>query len=277
MPDFPQFSRLPPDLRQEIWREASSFPSSAAGVCILRMASPAVWTLAERPPRTHGPLVVHEPVNINLLATNTEAYDIALRSAGGTHEYDPARDILYLDSRTTFEYFVGVICGREPDPWTADVRHLAVALNMADRGLWLPNALTWLASLETLSIVYPAASGIFDCHATVPPPENPGALLHLLTKEERAGLTITANYLYETHGGDVPVVWTKKADEHLSMIEEHLVMYCAPDWRGGRCPIWDGATKRLKLKYQARVFKSLTLKPYGPGQEDHVGDAERRL
>lgn len=58
----------------------------------------------------------------------------------------------------------------------------------------------------TLSIVYPTAPGTFDCHDTVPLPEKPATPFHLLTDEERAGLTVAANYLYETHGGDIPII-----------------------------------------------------------------------
>ena len=214
-------------------------------------------------------MVVHEPVNLNLLATNTEAHDISIQSGGGTREYDPARDVIYLGSWDTLQYFTSVCCGRAPEPWVADVRHLALSLDMSDSGLWLPIALCNLPLLETLSVVYPAASGTFDCHDTVPLPANPATALDLLTDEERAELTVNADYLYETHGSDIRIVWTKNADEHLKIVEDNLVRDA--DWRGTRPPIWDHARGRLKLKYQAKVFRPLRLKPYGSARDDERG------
>ncbi|KAK3335104.1 hypothetical protein B0T19DRAFT_405612 [Cercophora scortea] len=268
--DFAQFSRLPPDIRHEIWRAASSSPASTPGVCIFTIAKPECCGPNSHRPAVHAPLVVHEPANPALLATSTEAYDIALRSKTPTRPYNPATDILYIP-KDGFYNFMGDVCGRLGEPWVADIRHLALALPVADQGLWLPIALLRLASLQTLSIVYPAASGTFECHDDVPLPGDSSTPLRLLTEEERARLTIVADYEYETHGGTFPIRWRKNVDEHLTLVEGELVSNTLPNRRilnEEPVPIWDGDAQRLVLRYQARVFEPLKVKTFASGGRD---------
>ncbi|KAK3693297.1 hypothetical protein B0T22DRAFT_37937 [Podospora appendiculata] len=268
--DFAQFSRLPSDIRHEIWRAASSSPAATPGVCIFTMAKPEHCGPTSHRPAVHAPLVVHEPVNPALLATSTEAYDIAQRSKTPTRAYNPATDILYIP-KDGFYNFTGGVCGHLGEPWVADIRHLALALPVADQGLWLPIALLRLASLKTLSIVYPAASGTCGCHDDVLLPADSSTPLRQLTEEERADLTIVADYEYETHFGTFPIRWRKNADEHLTLVERELVMNTLPNRRilnEEPVPIWDADARRLALRYQARVFEPLKVKTFASGGRD---------
>jgi hypothetical protein len=190
----------------------------------------------------------------------------------GVRDYRPATDILYIPT-DAFEHFTSDVCGNCAEPWAAHVRHLALSLPKADYGLWLPIALQRLASLETLSLVYPASSGTFDCHDDVPLPTEKGTTLRMLTDEERAALIIKADYLYETHGGDIPIVWTKNANEHLKMVEANLVKNSGPQgWNPGAPlpPRWDKDAGRLDLRYEARVFESRLQKPMVNGKNSEI-------
>jgi hypothetical protein len=116
-------------------------------------------------------------------------------------------DILYLPDRATFQHFTGDVCSSiNPSPstaWVTEVRHIAVALDMSDNGIWLPIALARLQSLETLSVEFPAAVGTFDHYDEVPVPDTAGTpvKLRLVASEETASVKVTADYVYWTPVG----------------------------------------------------------------------------
>ncbi|KAK5654921.1 hypothetical protein OQA88_6677 [Cercophora sp. LCS_1] len=260
-PDLAKFSSLPPDIRQEIWRAASSQPISTPSVCILTFARPSPNATSRV--TTHAPLIVHEPPNPTLLSTNTEAHDIALTTSA-TRPYNPSIDILYI-SKPVFIYFTNVLCGRNTtNSWTSSIRHLALDLAVSDMGLWLPIAMERLPSLEILSVVYPATSGTFSCFQTVEVPTvvDSKTVLRSMSDEERERVMITAEYNYETHGGDIEIEWVKDVNEHLEMVEEELCGGTNPSWRSRNVPIWDSEEERLRLRYQGRVFDQLERKSY---------------
>ncbi len=256
---FPAFPRLPADMRQEIWRSASATPGTTPGVCILTLAIP----LGASQRAQHAPLVVHEPRNPSLLQTSTEAYDMTVSSPPpGPRPFNPAIDTLYLGP-SEFIYFTDHLTRRDPDdvPWFSEIRHIALSLVVADRGMALPMAIMSLPRLSALSVVYPGAVGTWDFETDMPPPEDEedGKMLRVLTDEEAEGCFVEADYIYETHGGDQHIAWRRNAREHIGFVEEKLVDYMARVLRMETDekrvpPTWDKRSRRLKLEYHAVVW-----------------------
>jgi hypothetical protein len=244
-------------------------PSSTPGVCYFHSTG-IISGNGSTPSRcTYDPLIVHEPVNRALLATNTEAYDVAMEASrrAATRPYDPAIDILFITDWASFEHFTGTVCGFNGEEWIERIQHLALPLNRADAGLWLPIAMSRLRSLKTLSVVYPAATGRFNFSASVPLPKDRSTPLRLMTEAERKGVVIAADYMYGTPFGEFPVQWESDVDQHLEMIEENLVRDTRPSGHdeddemfGRKPPIWDHKAERLALMYQARVFEPVKLR-----------------
>lgn len=246
---FEPFSRLPPDVRQEVWRAACSQPTFMPGVCHFTETDHA----AAREPT----LVVHEPRNADVLGTNTEAHDMALLSDTPARAYDPARDILYV-THEAYYCFTGQ-CHRKGPKWVTKIRHLAIGLRSADQSLYLPIAMQRLASLETLSVVYPGPSGTFDWKTAVEPPADKSTPLRRLTEEEMGAVTITADYMYNTWAGDYPIQWTNKIPEHMQMVKQNLDDNCSPRSAGDLwpTPLWDDEAKQVRIRYEARCFEAL--------------------
>jgi len=220
----------------------------AEGVCIFTITAPEICTSTSytRPEYAHP--IVHEIVNTDS------------RPKIRVRDYRTATDILYIP-KDAFQHFTSDVCGNYLEPWVADVRNLALALPVAGYGLWLPIALQRLDSLGTLCVVYPASSSTFDCHDDVPLPTKKNASLRILTDEERTALVVKADYLYETHSGDIPVIWSKNADAHLEMVEAGLIRNLdLRGWPGSsdkRLPLWwDKEAGRLALRYEAGVFET---------------------
>lgn len=267
MATFQQFPQLPADIRQQIWSiaAASSSSSSTPGICIFSETYDESMENNPNPPH----LPVHEPHNRVLLETNTEAHDIALMSPGPTREYDPDIDTLYI-TRDSFHHFTGNVCGYGGPEWVSRIRHLAIPFSLSESGSWLPIAMTRLASLKTLSLAFPApaavAGGTVDCFQEVVVPgegEGEGEMasarlrLRVLTKGELEGITVKANYMYDTWAGAFPVVWEHNGREHLEGLEERLDQECAPEAReeGDVSPVWDAKGKRLGIRYEGCCFE----------------------
>ena len=262
MATFQQFPRLPANVRQEIWSiaAASSSPpsSSTPGICIFS----ETYESMENKPTPH--LVVHEPHNRALHETNTEAHDIALMTPGPTREYNPETDILYI-TRDSFHHFTGNACGYGGPEWVSRICHLAIPFSLSESGSWLPIAMTRLASLRTLSLVFPAAGGTADCfQEVVVPGEGEGedlararVRLRVLTRAELEGIMVKADYMYDTWAGAFPVVWEHNGREHLEGFEGRLDKECAPEARDEDdvSPVWDVKGKRLGIRYEGRCFE----------------------
>ncbi|KAK4139252.1 uncharacterized protein C8A04DRAFT_33277 [Dichotomopilus funicola] len=261
---FTLFSRLPADIRQEIWRIAASEPAYTPGICFF--PAPTAGNTTNHKP---GNLTVQEPANINILATNTEAHDIALVSPPITRLYDPAIDILFLRPRS-FRHFTGHHCSFGGPAWVTEVRHLALGLSIT---LFLEPAIPRLTSLQTLSVVYPAASGTFAFDTDVDPDSlsngdpdpnnsnfnprsNQPLRLRRLTPAELDALTIEADYMYQSGQKSFPIRWTRSGKKHMEMVERGLNRYCRPEHVGEDrlSPLWDHAANRLGIRYVARVF-----------------------
>lgn len=207
-------------------------------------------------------LVVHELYNRALLARNTEAHDVALMYSGPTRAFDPEIDILCIP-KNSFDYFTSTLCVSERRaPWVSNIRHLAIPLSVSDSGLALPLALLRLTSLTTISIVYPAPSGTFDCFQDMAVPAERGVAPRLLTEQELASITIEADYMYDTWAGAFPVRWTSNGVDYLKMVETTLNRACRPEnsMNGEITSLWDHESRRLKIKYEGRCFKALPVR-----------------
>lgn len=286
---FEQFSRLPAEVRQEVWKLAAAAPSANPGVCIFTVSpdeypiftswpasiSTFLWPAGEDPrvaqrraaarqvdPLRHvAPLVVHERHNADLLATNTEAHDIALQTRGGSRAFDPDADILYI-SKANFPYFAGTFCARQgAAPIAARIRHIAVGLAETwFEGTWhrplmsVAGALEQLPALETLSVVFPRPAPGAPV-GSVDDPELPaaGTPLRRLTGEELYRVKIAVS---GSSSSAAAAEWQRSAAQHLAKVKAELDVEYNPGHLGGDTPpLWDWDSKSLRLRYQARVFE----------------------
>ncbi|KAH6621463.1 hypothetical protein B0J18DRAFT_432573 [Chaetomium sp. MPI-SDFR-AT-0129] len=343
---FPLFSRLPADIRQEIWRIACSQPAYTPSICFCpkdTLGSAAAATAAadydddddddgdnvddddddddeveageddaeddddgdnvddddddddeddddydyfdDFPGPTILNLTVQEPANINILATNTEAHDIALVSPPITRPYNPARDILFLSPHGC-DHFSRALYNPSGPAWVTEIRHLALGLSLTKCPTWLPRDRARLRSLQTLSIVYPEASGAIDLGTEVDPdpllwPEteiettsgvdpdtipiphpksNQPLRLQRLTPTDLGALTIEADYMHETWEARLHVKWSKSASDHMAMVRQEWDCNCNPAHIGveGPSPLWDYAANRLRVQCVATVFARRT-------------------
>ncbi|KAK3367524.1 hypothetical protein B0H63DRAFT_489356 [Podospora didyma] len=257
---FAQFARLPADVRQEIWGIASSSPASTPGVCILE--------LEDKEPYGCAPLVVHEPYNPALLATNTEAHDIASKSRPAPRDFDPAKgDILYIPDgnmcdrlQISAQYDKGSVAER----CIGTIRHLAIPIALATSPYAVGRALRFLGSLETISVVYPQPPGPsgekVNCFADVE--AEAGIPLRLLTADELADITVVADYTYQTWHSDLQIKWKMNGKEHLDSLAGNLNHEARPGNGQPDPAMWDPKTKKLKLKYEGRVFAPQTAKAF---------------
>lgn len=257
---FPAFSRFPADIRHEIWRTAATTPrANVPGVCILTFSQPG----------QHGPLVVHEPRNPLLLQVSTEAYAITASSPPpAPRPFNPAIDTLYLGP-SEFIYFTDHLIRRpsEEVPWFREIRHVALSLAVADRGLALPMTIMYLHKLASIAVVYPGVEGTWDFETDTSyveddeeegeeeeeggeeekgdgkteeedkeeegdeeaerDTERRGLVLTRLTDQEAEKCIIEADYVYETHGGDERIVWRRNAKEHIRFVQNTLDNFMA--------------------------------------------------
>jgi hypothetical protein len=245
---FRCFPDLPPEMRHEIWRHAASSGEDSKGICIL--------SLKKDSPDQYEPLVVYLPRPSSLSATNKEAREISSKCPPPTRAYDPATDILYV-SRAAFFDFTSKVCKSVACPWVSKIKHLALCVSVSKGRLWLPRALEHMGSLETISVVYPRTSGRIESFEEVALPSDRSVSLRLLTDEEKAGLTIVTDHVYDPWGGGVYVGDDNTVGQHLLKIESELVRSCSPRTGVVAVPsLWDYGTMTLKLRYDARVFES---------------------
>lgn len=230
---FEPFSRLPFDLRNLIWQHSLGVGSN---VCVL----PSNF----RPSRDAS-LEVRNPYSL-LLATNSEARQVALQKMPRTRPYDPEIDFLYIGSSSFYNFCEA--CGR--DDWPSATRHLALALPVVDRGLWLPIAMKHLPRLESISIVYPKTAGDVDRLERVVVPRSGCRVLRPLTQEERENVHVTADFWAETIFDPLHVVWRKSLSEHVDSTKADLSF----DARREKVPCWSDESQSLGLSFDAMCF-----------------------
>ncbi|KAM5350851.1 hypothetical protein ACJZ2D_017191 [Fusarium nematophilum] len=244
---FRLFPRLPLELRRRIWYFALLATGVYTGLCVL--SSPLIGKIA--------PLIVCNPYS-PLMATCSEARQTAVECCPPTRNYDPETDILYI-SKENFHGFCDTSRYKE---WQSQIRHLALALPVADRGLSLPFALNHLTRLETISVVYPKATGMVDVFDDVSLPKQAHKVLRKFTDHEMDAFRINADYLYEDHQGDLPIVWNRSAREHLDFIRGELTRWLRQ--QSLRPPCWDDETGSLRLTFDARYFEVADRLQGGP-------------
>ncbi|KAK5662226.1 hypothetical protein OQA88_8131 [Cercophora sp. LCS_1] len=281
---FPAFPSLPADIRHQIWQTAST-TSTAPGVCILTLSIPLGAPQRAR----HAPLIVHPKRNPSLLQTSTEAYDIvASNPPPAPRPFNPAVDTLYLGPNE-FGYFTDHLnrLPAEEVPWYTEIRHLALSLQIADRGLALPYTILYnLHKLETVAVVYPGAEGTWDYQDDAPPlfvveEGDDGNVLRGLREEEMAGCVVEADDVLEQHGWDERVVWRKTAAEHVGYIRTRMndsmasVVRMEQDVR--RIPgVWDASRRCLRVEWRAAVWDEGVewLDFYGEEEGEDEGEDE---
>ncbi|KAJ4310789.1 hypothetical protein N0V84_010797 [Fusarium piperis] len=233
---FHPFLRLPLELRREIWKFALPLTCERPGVCVLSEG----MTLREGISR----LTVKE-YHSSLKAVSQEARETALENLPVRRDYNPQIDILYI-GRDCFYAF----CFRSLiDDWSL-VKRIALALPVAETGLNMPFALVELPGLEELSVVYPKSTGTVDLFDDVRVPRVGPRKLRRFKQAEMSRLRIKADYMCETHGGDIPVVWEKNVREHLDFVMKEL----SQETCSGRPPCWDEGRKRLMLTMHPLCF-----------------------
>ncbi|KAK4032865.1 hypothetical protein C8A01DRAFT_40692 [Parachaetomium inaequale] len=245
---FKPFPRLPPELRQQIWSIAASSPPTppTPRVCIFSKTS--------NPPR----LVVHEPRNWALLATNTEARHVALMAPIPTRDYNPEIDILYIPRRSLNSFRTALFQPLTPE-WVRKTRRLALPSTEVCRVLANPDFVTRLFSLDTLSIVYPAGSGTVDYFQDVTFPVEEGYMfLRRLSQDELAAITIKADYAHGTRVGTFPIRWTRTGIDYLNWAEATLDRSGREGELGGS-PLWDDQAGHVWISYEGRCFEALTV------------------
>ncbi|KAM0424919.1 hypothetical protein ACHAPT_009975 [Fusarium lateritium] len=234
---FHPFPRLPLELRQAIWKLALPCTAESSGVCVLSEG----MTLREGISR----LTVKEH-HSTLKAVCQEARKTALENLPVRRDYNPHIDILYIGSDCFYAF-----CSRSMiDDWSF-VRHIALALPVAEMGLNMPFALLGLPGLEALSVVYPKATGTVDISEDVSLPETGPRRLRKFTAHELSSFKVKADYMYETHGGDLHVVWEKGVREHLNFVMRELSQETGSE----RPPCWDKKKRKLNLTMDAMCFE----------------------
>ncbi|KAK3985400.1 hypothetical protein QBC44DRAFT_404522 [Cladorrhinum sp. PSN332] len=277
--EFTLFPNLPADVRQEIWRIAALEPPSSPAIChlsILLRVNDDGLDLDASPPR----LVIQPAPNRALLATNTEAHDIALMSPRPPRDFNPATDVLYIDSPRTWDTF---LAKRRDLRWhetvvhcLRNVRHIALSMQCAALELWVPEQerpipLGELDLLTKISIVYPKPSefGSSTWWNDVTTPQG-DATLRLLTDAERAKSRLS--------GLMVPSGLPMGVDEHLGALEISLIKLCqshgerrhggvsfSSTWHSYTCicrkrTMWDRKAGKLNLKFEATCFNPVDFK-----------------
>lgn len=229
---FKLFSQLPPEIRQHIWFLA--LPAPGSDICTLPETC-RVLGRRKLTVRSH-----YSP----LTKTCREARGVAESISPVVRDFNPDSDVLYV-SKAAFENF----CRMCQERWTNRVRHIAIALPVVESGYWLPRnvgncgsklPLGRLPQLETISIVYPKATGTVDFLEDVPAPGRRGPILRKFSARGMRALKVTADYWLDR---DYPVKWEKDVKEHLRKVSS-VFTYQAKE---GGLPVWDRARKRLNM------------------------------
>ncbi|KAK7757437.1 hypothetical protein SLS62_000452 [Diatrype stigma] len=147
---FHPFPRLPPEIRQEIWLQAQLDANEDARVCIYRH---------ERFQALEAPLVYPHSFSSALQSANREARHVALSHRPSPRPFDPSRDTLYVQRCQFGPFAVAYTYQHGPCSWVGKIRHLALALGVADRrGAFRLLTKGYKPALETISFVFPSAS-----------------------------------------------------------------------------------------------------------------------
>ncbi|KAI8668435.1 hypothetical protein NCS55_00869300 [Fusarium keratoplasticum] len=233
---FHPFPRLPLELRQEIWKLALPMTAEKPGVCVLSEGMTSRGGISRLTVKQH---------QSSLKAVCQEARKTALENLPVRRDYNPLIDILYIGRDCFFPF-----CSRATiDDWSR-VRHIALALPVAEMGLNMPFALFGLPALESLSVAYPKSTGTVDLFDDVRVPKTGPRRLRSFTQTEMSSFMIKADFMYETHGGDIPIVWEKDVRAHLDFVMEELSQATF----SGRPPCWDEERKKLMLTMHALCF-----------------------
>lgn len=233
---FHPFPRLPLELRQKIWKLALPLTSETPGVCIL----PGMAFL-----EGISDLTVKE-YHSSLKAVCQEARKTALETLPVRRDFNPLIDIIYIDN-----FSFSAFSTRAPiDEWSL-VRHIALSLPLAAMSFNITMALFGLPALEELSVVYPKSTGSVDVFDDVSVSEMGPRKLRRFTQTEMSCFMIKADFINETHGGDVPIVWEKDARTHLDFVITQLSQEVCAD----QLSFWDEERKRLMLTMHALCFE----------------------
>lgn len=234
---FHLFPRLPLELRQEIWKLALPLTSEKPGVCILSEGMAFLEGISSLTVKEH---------HSSLKAVCQEARKTALETLPVRRDYNPLIDIIYID-----HYSFSAFCSRATiDDWSL-VRHIALSLPLAVMGFNISLALFGLPGLEELSVVYPKSTGTVDLFDDVSVPETGPRKLRRFTQTEMSCFVIKADFIDETHGGDVPIVWEKDVRTHLDFVMTGL----SQETCSSLLSCWDEERKRLMLTMHALCFE----------------------
>lgn len=243
---FEPFPRLPPELRREIWRYASTIPGPKPGVCVL--------------PRDagdpHSSRMVLESGNAAMLLTSREARHIGLECLV-TRAYDPATDILYIPLADLFMFFCQ-LCGNGHPRWIPDICHVAMPFPPEMECRCLSWALMHLRSLQSVSIVFP---NTYDGRGARPPWR--WACLRLLedTELDDSG-SRTGHDSRSTHSeSDEQPEDSSQQIQSYASTRDQLDTFAAElnrhVWEGSdktAITSWDDELKGLRLRFEARCF-----------------------
>ncbi|RSM15966.1 hypothetical protein CEP52_000427 [Fusarium oligoseptatum] len=142
---FHPFPRLPPELRQEIWKLAVPLTMNGPSVCTLRKVV-IFWEDLEK-------LTVDENSSLKLVCR--EARQAVIQGPPQRRVYDPLIDFLYFESDRLFFIFTSKASADD----LARVKRVALALPVVKPSLRNSLGLFQLTGLEELSVVYPKETG----------------------------------------------------------------------------------------------------------------------
>ncbi|KAK3349553.1 hypothetical protein B0T25DRAFT_570175 [Lasiosphaeria hispida] len=228
-----------------------SEPPAVPGVCILTLSIP----LGASVPPQHRPPAVYLPSNPSLRASNKAGGITTPTPLLRARPFDPTMDTLYLD-RVTFAYISNHFCRRDDVSWLAEIRYLALSVALADHGSALPLALEYLPKLEVLSVVYPGPVGRWNIEEETPVPDDKSTPLRPLTGSEVGTCVVTADYIYEDHGGDRRINWLMSSSQHLEFLRGELLRYIDPRQSFGDQvhPLWSKQTRKLKFGLSSQTW-----------------------
>ncbi|KAK3345944.1 hypothetical protein B0T25DRAFT_266125 [Lasiosphaeria hispida] len=228
-----------------------SEPPVTPGVCILTLSIPLYASV----PAQHRPPAVYLPPNRPLEASKPDGTPTPaplLRA----RPYNPMIDTLYLDG-TTFEYLSNHLCRREDQSLLTEIRYLALSVKLTNQGTALPIALEYMPNLKVLSVVYPGPVGRWNIEEETPVPDDKSTPLRPLAETEVGTCVVTADYIFETHGGDQYINWAKSSAQHLEFMKENLVRYIDPRQFGDATrmhPLWNEYALRLKFELSSQTW-----------------------
>lgn len=271
---FILFSKLPVELRLEIWHHAAeSLPrcDTSAGMCIVTTGKTMEQGFFGIPyERTTLCVSVARAPCFSLLRACRESREAIRRVPAPTRPYDLERDMLYVPSAHHDEFFKTHALPRlsyMPWPCFKDVRHLAIMLqgdmSVVDN---LFRVVYAFRRLKRVTLVCTnSCTTVWEVDAQLGTEilkERPGEgvdvypILRRLTPDELKRLQVRVDY-NTCRGSDLPNAnLTKSAWEYIKDVKEELDSRFAALGlnRRLRPPNWDYEGKTWKLKYEVRYI-----------------------